>query len=101
MKNVERMYELFGYSEGKCKDCTYFLEYRYHNRAVRKCEIYGDTRSSASDWAGRNEACGLFPDKPYNGDREVIKINKKKQIEDSQIEGQMCLFDGGEHGENE
>lgn len=86
------MYELFGKSEGLCKDCKHFKSLRYHDYRYRKCSVYGETCSGASDWAGKWQACGLYPDKEYNG-REVIKLVRggkpKKQI---QVDGQMDLF---------
>ena len=86
------MYELFGKSEGLCKDCQHYIGYRYHDYNRRKCEIYGDTRSESSDWAGKWQACGLYPDKEYNG-REVIKLVRGgKPKEQIQVDGQMDLF---------
>lgn len=88
------MYELFGKSEGLCMDCQHFIGFKYHDYNRRKCEVYGDTRSESSDWAGKWQACGLFPDKPYNG-RDVIELVRrgKEKEPEQQIEGQMTFED--------
>lgn len=86
------MYELFGKSEGLCQDCEHFLRYRHHNKTVRKCDVYGDTRSEASDWKGSAQACGLYPDKPYNGRNVIELVHGSKEPEDFQIDGQISMF---------
>jgi hypothetical protein len=87
------MYQLYGYAEhGRCKECQHFKKYRYRDKQYQKCEIYGITNSEASDWVGKNPACGLFPDKQYKGDREVIRITQPTKKEDEQIPGQLSLF---------
>ena len=90
------MYELFGKTDGKCKNCEH---YKYWGKnqvcasALRKCEVYGITASEASDWKSGYEACGLFPNKenPYNRDIMELRIGGKKKQEE-QIDGQMTLF---------
>ena len=53
------MHELFGTAPGRCGECDHLVEGRYHDRMLRKCEVYGLTHSEASDWAKRWAACGL------------------------------------------
>lgn len=97
VRKIELMYSLFGRNEdGKCKDCQHYTKYKYHDKHYRKCEVYGITNSEASDWTGKYTACGLYPDKPYNGDREVIKISRSRKQPEQQIKGQMSLFERSE-----
>ena len=84
--------QLFGKTEGLCRDCEHYIRYRYHDDFVRKCEVYGDTRSEASDWAGKWQACGLYPDKEYNGRNVIELVRGGKPKEQMQIDGQMDLF---------
>ena len=88
----ERMRALFGKHEGAtCKSCGYYREYMYRGKIYRKCAIYGITNSEASDWAGRNEACGLYPDRPYHGDVDIINMLGKEPEEP--LPGQTTIFD--------
>ena len=89
----ELMYQIFGRADGLCKDCKYFQSYKYHDYRYRKCEIYGITSSEASDWTGRKQACGLYPDKETS-QRDIIKLVRGgRKREEAQIDGQMSLED--------
>lgn len=92
VRKNDLMYQLFGKVEGLCKDCEHYIGYRYHDYNRRKCDVYGDTRSEASDWKGSAQACGLYPDKPYNG-RNVIELVGGKPKENYQVEGQISFGD--------
>lgn len=91
-RKQDLMYLLFGQADGQCKDCEHLI-HCYHNRWYQKCECYGNTNSISSDWSSKYQACGLFPDKPYNGRPviELVKPGKSKQ-EPVQCEGQIDLF---------
>ncbi len=91
-RKIDLMYKLFGYGDGLCKECNHYKKLRYHDKNYRKCEVYGVTNSKATDWRGTNPACGLFPDKPYKGDREIVYTTEKRTKEEEQIPGQMSLF---------
>ena len=96
---AERMRAMFGTRPGAiCKDCGYFREYTYRGKTYRKCIVYGITNSEASDWAGRWEACGLYPDRPYHGDKDIINVPDKEPEEP--LPGQTTIFDFLEKGEN-
>lgn len=89
LRKIDKMQLLFGTTPGeKCRDC-------YHLKGgvneYRKCEVYGESSSEATDWALRWNACGLW-NKAYGG-KPIVNLNKgghKKPEE--QIEGQMSLF---------
>lgn len=91
LRKNKLMYELFGRADGQCKDCKHFTSYKYHDYRYRKCLVYGDTCSEASDWTGKWQACGLF-----NQDTEcknVIRlVTGGRPKEDIHIDGQMDLF---------
>lgn len=93
MKKIDKMHSMFGTESGRiCKDCDHLVVYRHHNRMVRKCEIYGDTRSEASDWAQSWDACGLI-DREWHG-IPIIKTSRwKDKKTDEQIPGQISIFD--------
>ena len=85
------MYEFFGKADGICKDCEHYGSYKYHNRTYRKCDVYGLTNSEASDWAGKWQACGLYPDEPYDGTEIIRFVHGGKPKEPIEIEGQMVM----------
>lgn len=88
---IERMHQMFGKdSKHICRECSNFLHYDHHDRTVSKCEIYGDTRSSASDWNGRYTACGMF-NEPYMG-RNIIEIRNPDGDENIPLPGQISFF---------
>ena len=93
MKKIDLMHRLFDVSIGnKCKGCAHLKTFRYHDKTYCKCEVYGITRSEASDWRQKYDACGLYPDKSYTG-IDVIELSKTRQYnEDIQVEGQISLF---------
>lgn len=85
------MHQIFGVCHGMhiCAECSNFVSGRYHDKILRKCEVYGLTHSEASDWAKRWEACGMF-NKEYNG-RPIIEVKTggKKKLEP--IDGQEVM----------
>lgn len=87
-RKIAKMHEMFGFTMGeKCKTCSHL---KGGVNEYRKCEVYGDTRSEATDWALKYDACGLW-NKPYSGDVPIVRLNggtEKKQI---QVDGQIKL----------
>ena len=77
-----------------CKECTNFVQGKYHNRTLRKCKVYGLTHSEASDWAQKYEACGMF-NKDYSGGRiiECVKRGGFRVRQETPIDGQLT-FEG-------
>lgn len=90
-EKAERIYKLFGRLEGyKCKDCSNFCRITYRDKTYRKCLVYGNTNSDASDWTGKTTACGLF-NKDYSGN-SVMEIAKHwSKSTKNTIEGQVEL----------
>ena len=89
-RKIEKMHEVFGREWGKkCKDCRHLSG---NANQYRKCEIYGNTRSDATDWALSYEACGLW-NKEYKGDIPIIDLGKERRRTDLQVPGQMSFLE--------
>lgn len=60
-RRIGRMHAKHGHGpEGAtCADCSYFRRYKT-NRVYFKCQLYGVSRSEATDWRAGWPACGLF-----------------------------------------
>lgn len=89
LRKLDLMHCFFGVSDGHtCRECSNFTRGKFH-----KCMIYGVTSSEATDWAGRWQACGAFNQtvkrKPIM--REVIPERKRKEANNTPIDGQISL----------
>ena len=92
-RKIELMYEMFGKNEKYCcAECDHYRKINYHDKTYRKCEVYGITRSEATDWKASNVACGLAPDKTYIG-KNVVKMVTSHRNADEPISGQMSIAD--------
>lgn len=90
VRKIDLMHQMFGTADGKCGECDHLIEGRYHDRMLRKCEVYGLTHSEASDWAKRWKACGLF-NKETNH-KNVIRLVRAERVQlTGQLEGQIRL----------
>ncbi len=52
-----------GPEDKTCGECVYLSTYHPGNQRFFKCDVSGPTRSSASDWRKKWEACGKFKDR--------------------------------------
>ena len=100
IRKINLMYWLFGKAGGvhTCKECSNFVQARYHTKTLRKCKVYGLTHSEASDWAQRYEACGMF-DKEWHGN-DIITLVRRGGVqpkEEQPIDGQIT-FDSEQKG---
>ena len=97
-RKIALMHEMFGKNEKYCcAECDHFRKIYYHDKTYRKCEVYGLTRSEATDWKASNVACGLAPDKTYMG-RNIVEMVTPHKDANEPINGQMSINDylGGE-----
>ena len=88
------MHHYFGKGEGQCKDCSNLTEGWHSGTYVRKCLVYGNTHSAASDWAYKYPACGQ-KNKPWsNGNmiRFVTPGKTKTTKPEPPLEGQEGLW---------
>ena len=93
IRKIDLMHREFGFSPGnKCKTCQHFWRGRYHDYMYSKCKVYGMTHSEASDWSGRNIACGMY-NQEYNGG-DIIRLVLPGSAPKTPIDGQTNLFEG-------
>lgn len=84
------MQKIFGVCGGHtCGECSNLVEWRYHDKTLRKCKVYGMTHSAASDWAKRYLACGML-NKAYTGN-PIIGLVKPARTKQEALEGQISL----------
>lgn len=58
----QQMLALYGQRRGfTCGRCKHLLD-NGKNRPIFKCAKFGETRSAATDWRVKWQACGLFED---------------------------------------
>lgn len=92
LRKIDLMHSLYGVIPSqKCKDCMHL---KGGVNEYRKCEIYGQTHSEATDFRLSYTACGMF-NREWDGDIPVVRMNNGVKKEEEQIPGQMSLFDGG------
>lgn len=92
LRKIDRMHALFGLQDGHtCGECSNFVRGKYRGMMIQKCKVYGMTHSTASDWAKRYPACGMF-NHNYTG-VDVIRLSKqfKKQDDEHPLDGQLVL----------
>ena len=92
LRKIDLMHRHFGKTDGHCcRECSNLTE---GNWGHKKCRVYGNTSSEASDWAKRWQACGMF-NKPYTGGPIIQLVkrssNKPPQAPEEPLEGQMTL----------
>lgn len=88
VRKIDLMHQMFGTADGKCGDCCHFVQGKYWT--FRKCEVYGVTRSEASDWAKRWKACGL-KNKETNHENVIRLVCAERVQQTEPIEGQIGL----------
>ena len=94
LRKLALMHRFFGVLDGHtCRECSNFINGKYHDKVLGKCKVYGLTHSEATDWAGRWMACGAFnraiSRKPLV--REVVPERKQKEAGNTPIDGQISL----------
>jgi hypothetical protein len=63
-KSLRTMHMRYGATEGRsCGECCHFYKRRY-SKVYFKCELYSDSKSEASDWRKKWQACGKFAEAP-------------------------------------
>lgn len=95
MRKIELMHKLFGRSKQGllCRECSHFYRRKASDTTVRKCEVYGDSCSEATDWNASYMGCGLAPDIPYTGSPVVKMVTPERQKKpELEIDGQISLF---------
>ena len=95
MKKIDLMYATFGVDPQcrKCKDCPCLVRVSTTGRAYYKCSVYGQSSSTATDWAGKWMACGRFGKPLEQGERTVLWVTKgdKGNSGEGQLPGQIRM----------
>lgn len=77
----------------RCADCSNLCIYATSSYTRYKCKAYGDSCSSATDWAKRWTACGLYG-KPLPADHvPLIKRLPRAKRQEKPIDGQIGFFE--------
>lgn len=92
IRKIDIMHRQFGrIDDRQCGYCRNLATIDVHGKKYRKCTVYGETSSEASDWAKYYPACGMY-NTEYHG-RPVIDLVKRRRPEtkpeEEPIEGQM------------
>ena len=95
MKKIDLMYAIFGVDPQcrKCRDCLCLVQISPNSRAYYKCNVYGESSSEATDWAGKWMACGRFGKPLEQGERAVLWVTKgnKDNSREGQLPGQIRM----------
>ena len=92
-KKIDLMHREFGQCQGHtCRECSNLIRVNTGKRTVVKCCVYGNTASTASDWAARYLACGMF-NKPWGKDPVMLLFRKSDPaVPDTEpLDGQLRL----------
>ena len=95
LRKIDLMHKHFGVCDGHtCRECSNLVEEPYHGRMYRKCKVYGQSNSEATDWAKRWLACGMFNGN-YNG-RPIVELvtptrTNREEAQRIELEGQIKL----------
>ena len=77
----------------KCADCPNLCIYATSSHTRYKCTAYGDSCSSATDWAKRWTACGLYA-KPIAADHiPLMRRLKPAKRQEKPLDGQMGFLE--------
>lgn len=92
IRKIDLMHKMFGLSPTEDDTCIKCKNFIHNKGGYSKCRHYGYTHSEASDWKQKQRGCGLF-NKDYTGRKVIALVSHDRRIEESEIEGQMTLFD--------
>lgn len=90
LRKIKLMHYIFGeIPDHTCGECSNLRQYHYKSRGYRKCKVYGDTRSVASDWAKKYTACGCF--NCEYADKSIIELEVYQREDEPPIKGQIGM----------
>lgn len=90
-KKIDAMHARFGTADGTCGECEHFIEGRYHDRILFKCEAYGMTHSEATDWRKKWSCCGLKNLPLPDGNGVFYAVRGQREYTEEQIPGQITM----------
>lgn len=77
----------------KCADCQNLCSYATSRCTRHKCKAYGESCSSATDWAKRWTACGLYGKTLAIDCVPLIKLLTSTKRQEKPIDGQIGFFE--------
>jgi hypothetical protein len=83
--------EYVTYSLHKCKDCSNFNKYRYRGKDYKKCSVYGESNSEATDWNNSFEACSMFNCEFVGNTLIDVLRHQCKVLPEEQLQGQITV----------
>ena len=97
-RKIAAMHKVFGKASGHiCADCPALICKQGHGRRYYKCYCYGDSASTATDWAKSWIACGLWGQPIHKGHVALIhRLKHDKKANNQPIDGQISMFGGAE-----
>lgn len=97
-RKVLAMYDMFGRVKNVCGNCCHL---KGDKGEYRKCEIYGVSRSAATDWAVSWQACGAFNLISATERNLYRSLPRKIEFHDEPLDGQVVIDLDGKEQENE
>lgn len=93
-RKIDAMHREYGQDAAhRCADCPNLCIYATSSYTRHKCKAYGDSCSSATDWAKRWTACGLYG-KPLPADHvPLMKRLPRAKRQEKPLDGQMRFFE--------
>lgn len=96
-RKIFAMHKRFGACGAmRCKDCDHLIGGKWHDKQYYKCELYGVSRSDATDWRLSYQACGMY-DIEVNLELWVPVLEQVKHAQrprkNEQLPGQMDIGD--------
>ena len=94
-RKLPAMHHVYGISSTphKCRECSNFRVYEYHDKRYFKCAAYGISHSEATDWGANYRACGLFDMPIDNMNPLFYKIMYERSGGYVPIDGQIGFDD--------
>lgn len=90
IRKIDLMHRQFGKVLGKvCKNCSNLCTNSY-DKTYYKCSVYGISKSEATDWRLKYQACGMY-NRKYKG-TPVVRMVRPEKDEDVILEGQVGLW---------
>lgn len=77
----------------KCEDCSNFCIHATTNHTRYKCMAYGVSFSSATDWAKRGTACGLYGKHLPADHVPLIRRLPRAKRQEKPLDGQMGFLE--------
>lgn len=95
-RKITAMHRVYGQDDAhKCADCSNLCIYVTSSHTQYKCMAYGVSFSSATDWAKRWTACGMYGHPARKGDTPLFERLKhaKRKADVELLDGQISMWE--------